>query len=201
MPFCKEISWPGCGLLMLWKVEEGENFPVNLTENSRKRLAGMKRSDHQKGFLAVRMLLERTGLADSDVLYKPGGRPFLSDGRHISISHSQAFAALYVGREPCGIDIEKIHPRIVKNQPYFIGNEVIPAEAGPEMLTVIWTVKEAIFKLSNSRPLSFLNDLHVYPFDLKAGSGIARSTFPGWEKEFSFHFEPIEDYILTICKE
>lgn len=201
MPFYKQISLPDCGSLMLWKVEEEESPAMNLTENSLKRLAGMKRSDHRMGFLAVRMLLELAGLSDSDVFYEPGGRPFLKDGRHISISHSRAFAALYVGREPRGIDIEKVHPRIVINQSYFIGNEVIPAEAGPEMLTVIWTVKEAIFKLSNSRPLSFLNDLHVSPFDLKAGSGIARSTFPGWEKEFSFQFELIEDYILTICKE
>lgn len=199
MPFYKEISLPA-GSLTLWKMEEGENFPVSLTEASRRRLAGMKRPDHRHGFLAVRMLLERAGLSDDDVLYETDGRPLLQDGRHISISHSHDFAALYTGTESYGIDIEKIKPRIIKNRPHFIRNEVILPGFEPEALTLIWTVKEAIFKLSNSRPLSFLTDLHVHSYDLNTGTGTAASTFPGWEKEFCFQFERIGDYMLTWCK-
>lgn len=160
----------------------------------------MKREDHRQGFLAVRMLLERAGFSDHDVFYDPGGRPFLQDGRYISISHSQAFAALYIGPEAYGIDIEKISTKLQKAKSHFIQKEVIPAGFEPLALTVIWTVKEAIYKLSDSRPLSFLTDLHVYPFDLTSGSGTACSTFPGWEREFYFQFEQVEDYILTICK-
>ncbi|WP_367915426.1 hypothetical protein [Leadbetterella sp. DM7] len=200
MPFYKEIPLPPHGVLMLWKVETGEGLPVSLTEASRKRLAGMKRQEHRNGFLAVRMLLERAGLSDDDVLYEADGRPLLKDGRQISISHSHAFAALYTGPEPYGIDIEKIHPRIIKNRPHFIRDEVILPGFEPETLTLIWTVKEAIFKLSNSRPLSFLTDLHVHSYDLSSGTGTAVSTFPGWEKGFCFQFEQIEDYMLTWCK-
>lgn len=199
MPFYREILLTGDGRLSLWKITE-EHFPVILTENSRKRLAGMKRDDHRRGFLAVRMLLERAGLSDHDLLYEPDGRPFLKDGRSVSISHSHGFAALYIGSEACGIDIEKISTKLLKAKPHFIQNEVVPPGLEPLALTVIWAVKEAIFKLSNSRPLSFLTDLHVYPFDLTSGSGTACSTFPGWEREFCFQFEQVEDYILTICK-
>lgn len=198
MPFYREIHPTDDGWLSLWKITE-EHFPVVLTENSQKRLAGMKREDHRRGFLAVRMLLERAGLSDHDLLYHPDGRPFLKDGRSISISHSHAFAALYIGSEAYGIDIEKISPRIEKSRPHFIQKEIIPAGLEPQILTIIWTVKEAIFKLSNSRPLSFLTDLYVYPFDLTSGSGTACSTFPGWEREFCFQFEQVEDYILTTC--
>lgn len=199
MPFYREIPLEGDGRLSLWNIT-GEPLDTELTAASCQRLAGMKREDHRRGFLAVRMLLERAGLSDHDLLYEPDGRPFLKDGRHISISHSHAFAALYTGREPYGIDLEKIQPRIAKNRSYFIGNEVIPPGFEPEALTLIWTVKEAVFKLGDSRPLSFLTDLHVHPFDLAAGTGTACSTFPGWEKEFRFRFERIEDYILTWCR-
>lgn len=201
MPFYREIALDDDGRLSLWKIAEDENFPVELTENSRKRLSGMKLARHRRGFLAVRMLLERTGLTDHDLFYAPDGRPFLEDGRHISISHSQAFAALYIGREPYGIDIEQIHPRIAGNRSYFIGKEVIPPQADPESLTLIWTVKEAIYKLSGSRPLSFLTDLHVSSFDLSSGPGTASSSFPGWEREFRFQSERVEEYILTWCRE
>lgn len=199
MPFFGETDLPGGGRLSLWKITE-EHFPVALTENSQKRLVSMKREDHRRSFLAVRMLLERAGLSDHDVFYDPDGRPFLKDGRHISISHSQAFAALYIGSEACGIDIEKISTKLQKAKSHFIQKEVVPPGLEPLALTVIWTVKEAIFKISDSRPLSFLTDLHVYPFDPASRSGTARSVFPGWEKEFCFQFEQVEDYILTICK-
>lgn len=196
MPFYREILLTGDGRLSLWKITE-EHFPVGLTENSRKRLAGMKREDHRRGFLAVRMLLERAGLSDHGLLYEPDGRPYLKDDRYISISHSHEFAALYIGSDACGIDIEKISPKIQKAKPHFIQKEVVPAGFELQALTVIWTVKEAIFKLSHSRPLSFLTDLHVYPFELTSGSGTACSTFPGWEREFHFRFEMVEDYVLT----
>lgn len=199
MPFYREITLPGDGRLSLWKITE-EPFPVVLTDHSRKRLAGMKRKDHRAEFLAVRMLLERAGFSDQDLFYTPDGRPFLEDGPHISISHSHAFSALYIGTEPCGIDIEKIGPKVQKAKPLFIQNEVIPPEFELPALTVIWTVKEAMYKLSESRPLSFLNDLHVYPFELTSGSGTARSTFSGWEEEFCFQFMDIEEHVLTWCK-
>lgn len=199
MPFYREIPLAGDGRLSLWEVTE-EHLPVELTEASRKRLAGMKRKDHSRSFLAIRMLLQRAGLSDHDVFYDSNGRPFLDDGRHISITHSHKFAALYTGTEACGIDIEKVSPKIQKAKPHFIQNEVIPAGSEPQALTIIWTVKEAIYKLSDSRPLSFLTDLHVHPFDPASGFGTASSVFPGWEKEFCFQFEQVEDYILTTCK-
>ncbi len=198
MPLHREITLEG-GQLRVWKVTE-TYFPVALNESSLKRLEGMKREDHRQGFLAIRMLLEKAGLSDRDVFYDAHGQPFLEDGRHISISHSHKFAALYTGIQAYGIDIEKISPKIQKAASYFIRNEVIPARSELQTLIVIWTVKEAIYKLSHSRPLSFLTDLHVHPFDLSAGSGTATSVFPGWEKEFLFQFERVEDYILTTCK-
>lgn len=199
MPFYRETTLGEEGRLSLWKVTE-EHFPVELTENSRRRLAGMKREDQRRGFLAVRMLLERSGLSDDHLLYEPAGRPHLKDGRFVSISHSNEFAALYIGARPYGIDIEKISTKLQKAKSHFIQKEVIPAESELQALTVIWTVKEAIYKLSNSRPLNFLTDLHVHPFDLKSGTGRASSAFPGWENEFVFGSERIEDYIMTHCR-
>ena len=197
MPFYREIPLEGQGHLSLWKIS-GEPPTVELTAASLKRLAGMKREDHRQGFRAVRKLLERAGLSDHDLFYEPNGRPFLKDGRHISISHSHAFAALYIGREPYGIDIEKIQPRIVRNRAHFIADEVIPIEFEPEALTIIWAVKEAIFKISDSRNMNFKTDLHVRPFTVgEVGEGSAYSTFPDWEVEFKFWYERIDAYVLV----
>ncbi len=198
MPLHREITLEG-GQLTVWKVTE-THFPVALSQASLKRLSGMKREDHRHGFLAIRMLLEKAGLSDRDVFYDANGRPFLEDGRHISISHSPPFAALYTGTQAYGIDIEQVSPKTQKAASYFIRNEVIPAGFELQTHTVIWTVKEAIYKLSHSRPLSFLTDLHVHPFDLAAGFGTATSVFPGWEQEFLFQFMEVEDHILTTCR-
>ena len=199
MPFFRQIDLLGEGRLSVWKVTE-EHFPVVLTENSQKRLAGMKRKDHRQGFLAVRMLLERAGLTDHDLRYDPSGKPFLEDGRSVSIAHSHAFAALYIGKQAWGVDVEKIHPAIVEKQTFIIGGEVLPEGCEAEALTLIWTVKEAIFKLSDTRPLNFVKDLHVYYYNVHESTGRARSVFPGWEKDFIFRFERMEDYLVTWCR-
>ena len=65
---------------------------VSLKDTSLFRLEGMKSEEHQRGFLAVRMLLQHLDYTDYDLTYDEAGKPHLSDGKHISISHSHEFS-------------------------------------------------------------------------------------------------------------
>lgn len=181
-----------------WKIEPTDVLNPKLTEASKKRLAGMRSEQHKKAFLAVRCILEIYGLSDLDLFYDKNGRPFLKNGKYISITHSGDYVAVFLGTVEWGIDIEKISPRVLKAKSHFIQDELIPTETELEILTIIWAVKEAIFKISDSRNLNFKTDLHVKPFALEdVGKGRAFSTYPGWEKEFIFRYERIDEYVLV----
>ena len=81
---------------------------VSLRDTSLFRLEGMKSEEHQKGFLAVRMLLQHLGYTDYDLTYDEAGKPHLSDGKHISISHSHEFSCICISNKLMGIDLENL---------------------------------------------------------------------------------------------
>ncbi len=198
MPFEGSRLYGSEAKIAYWKIEPDDILNPKLTEASQKRLQGMKSAQQRNTFLAVRCILENYGLSDFDLIYDKNGKPFLKNGKHISISHSGDHAIVFLGTVEWGIDIEKINPKVLKAQSHFIQNEVIPIGFEPEALTIIWAVKEAIFKISDSRNLNFKTDLHVRPFTVgEVGEGTAFSTFPGWEVEFKFWYERIEAYVLV----
>ena len=93
---------------------------VSLRDTSLFRLEGMKSEEHQKGFLAVRMLLQHLGYTDYDLTYDEAGKPHLSDGKHISISHSHEFSCICISDELMGIDLEKLKEKTLKIAPRFM---------------------------------------------------------------------------------
>ncbi len=97
MPFYKKIHVDSKTVVLVWKISESYNElfrSVSLKDNSLARMEGMKSESHQKGFLAVRMLLQQAGYTDFDLYYDEFGKPHLKDGKHISISHSFDFSVI-----------------------------------------------------------------------------------------------------------
>ncbi len=67
------------------------------------RLEAMKSESHQKGFLAVRMLLQHLDYTDFDLTYDEAGKPHLKPQGcvkdvEISISHSHDFSAIVISQ-------------------------------------------------------------------------------------------------------
>jgi len=142
MPIYKTISSEGQTTIYIWKIEESfEELSEGLvlTDNSMRRLSGMKSELHQKGFLSVRRLLKHAGYEDSNLYYNDFGRPFLNDDKHISITHSFEFAAVLISEQEAGVDIEKNREKIVNIQHRFVNTEVdsLSDEDLVKQLTVI----------------------------------------------------------------
>ncbi|MBP6039117.1 MAG: hypothetical protein KA523_02835, partial [Flavobacterium sp.] len=80
MPLYKIIKINETTTAYFWHITEDVTSlfrAVSLNESSRKRLDGMKSEAHQKGFLAVRMLLQYIGYSDEDLTYDAAGKPHL----------------------------------------------------------------------------------------------------------------------------
>ena len=80
MPFYKSIEINATTTAYFWQITEDVTSlfrAVSLKDTSLFRLEGMKSEEHQKGFLAVRMLLQHLGYTDYDLTYDEGGKPHL----------------------------------------------------------------------------------------------------------------------------
>jgi phosphopantetheinyl transferase len=208
MPLYKTIHINSRTQILVWKVTEsyGELLEqVVLNDSNRLRLDGMKSEMHQRAFLSVRKLLQETGHTDLDLYYDEFGKPHLHGEKHISITHSHEFSAIIISDETVGIDIELQRNKIIRIADKFCDSEFqfldLESEEYIGKLTVIWGVKEAIFKIRNEKGISFKNHISVCDFKLESKQTIAELHFDNLVKDFKIHFEEIEGFTLVYAFE
>lgn len=198
MPLFRTIDIGPTSKVFLWKITEDFNElfrNVALKDTSLARLEKMKSEGHQKGFLAVRMLLQYAGYDDFDLYYDEFGKPHLKDGTHISISHSFGFAAIVLSDANIGIDLEQIKEKIVRLAPRFMDVshlENLSESDTMKKATVVWGVKEAIFKLKNEVGISFQEHIFEDTFQLSEKKCRAELHFNDVVRHYDIIFEEID---------
>ncbi|MDX1277595.1 4'-phosphopantetheinyl transferase superfamily protein [Oceanihabitans sediminis] len=180
MPLYKTLRPNSQTTVKIWKITESyEDLlePVTLKPENMQRVLGMKSELHRRGFLSVRHLLREFGYTDQDLVYDSNGKPHLKDGKHISITHSFTFSAVVVSDAVVGIDIEKQREKIGVIAHKFLDyeNRYLEKEATDYInkLSVIWCIKESLYKLFATPGLSFLQHTLVIPFTMEEASTIA----------------------------
>ena len=204
MPFYQSIAINETTNAHFWEITEDVTSlfrAVSLKDTSLFRLESMKSEAHQCGFLAVRMLLQHLGYTDFDLTYDEFGKPHLSDGKHISISHSHEFSCICISDVVMGIDLERLKEKTLKIEPRFMDVfhlENLSVEEQIQKATVIWGVKESIFKIKNEKGISFPEHIFEAEFDLKEGKCEAELHFNNQIEKFNIQFFKIEEYIF-VC--
>ncbi|SDK19906.1 4'-phosphopantetheinyl transferase superfamily protein [Catalinimonas alkaloidigena] len=164
-------------------------------------------AERRRAWLAARraavVLAEHMGVTPAP-LYKDGfGKPrWPHDDWSVSLTHAGTYAAALMHyRQPSGIDLELIRPKLVPLAPkYLSAEEQQDACDDPTRLCVYWSAKEALYKLHGRRRLSFRTDLHItLPGDLHE-----RGDFRGayrhetqWE-DLEMSYRRIGNYFLTF---
>ncbi len=193
----------------IWKIEEDEEALVaplpageRLLCEARTRFKAVSR---RLEWLAVRRLLHEVGVT-SPIGYHPSGRPYLmNDSRHISISHTRGYAAVALHRNvPVGLDIEQRTDKVTRVQDKFLSHEektfLTSGKKNVEVMLIIWTAKEAMFKLIDREGIDFAEHLHLHPFT-PAAEGIfsAHETFTREHTTFDFLYHCFPDFVLSFC--
>lgn len=206
MPLLKTINCNPTTEILLWKITESLaelSAEVTLNPKNQQRFNGMKSELHQRAFLSVRKLLQLKGYTDFDLEYDQFGKPHLKDGKHISISHSHEYATIIISDEITGIDIELQRDKIIRIADKFVEPEweFLDKESQEYIrkLTVIWGVKESIFKIRNEAGISFKDHIHVHPFEIKDQLGIAELHFQNSVIQFKYHFIEIDNFTLVYA--
>lgn len=141
MPFFSEHRLEKIGRLMLNPQD---------SSLSEKHISALEQSAAAE--LAICAAMKNSGrpFAPSDYAYKESGQPTIQNG-HISISHTEGYAACAIAREPVGIDVERGHTfskaaakRILSPQEELMSDST----NADELLSRIWTVKESFLKMT-----------------------------------------------------
>jgi 4'-phosphopantetheinyl transferase len=180
MPLFKSLTVNSQTAVKIWHIKESYEAllaPLELKPDSTERVLNMKSELHQRGFLSVRHLLREFGYTDQDLFYDRMGKPHLRDGKYISITHSFEFSGVIVSDKPVGIDIEKQRPKIARIAEKFIGYESNYLNTKSvnyiSELTIIWAIKESLYKLFATPGMLFKVHFLVIPFRVEHGHTVA----------------------------
>jgi phosphopantetheinyl transferase len=192
--------------VLIWKIEESIDElqkGITLSKNSKTRLDSMKSELHQKGFLSIRHLLKEINLTDADINYDEFGKPHLTNGRHISITHSFIFTAIIFSDEiPVGIDIEKQREKILKIAHKFTQIEEYKTIANVDALicklTIVWGAKESLYKIYGKKKLLFLHHIYVNDFNFEDKKTIGEIRFDGKTTSYNIEFIEFEGFTCVF---
>jgi phosphopantetheinyl transferase len=204
MSLLKTIALNDYTQLFVWKITEtfDELFQsVALKDVSLARVESMKSESHQRGFLAVRRLLMEAGYTDFDLYYDEFGKPHLGNGKHISISHSHDFSVIVLSDVNVGADLEILKEKTLKLAPRYMDvSHLENLSKSDELIkaTVVWGIKESVFKIKNEIGISFKDNIFEDDFNLEEKKCLASLQFNDKTERFDIVFEFIENYVF-VC--
>ncbi|WP_417290602.1 4'-phosphopantetheinyl transferase family protein [Corallibacter sp.] len=206
MPLYKTLNPNSQTTVKIWKITESFDElkkDIYLRPECEARVSRMKSELHKRGFLSVRHLLAEFGYTDADLFYDDNGKPHLKDGKHISITHSFTFSGVVVSDTNVGIDIEKQREKIGVIAHKFMAYEFEYLDKKDthyiNKLTVIWCIKESLYKLFATPGLSFLQHTLVIPFMMKDEETIAWIDYNNKKHRYQTTFFEFEGFTCAFA--
>ncbi|MDO1501833.1 4'-phosphopantetheinyl transferase superfamily protein [Winogradskyella maritima] len=208
MPLYKSISHNSQTTVKIWQITESFKdlmVPLDLKPESLSRVESMKSTLHQRGFLSVRHLLREFGYTDQDLFYDDHGKPHLKDGKHISITHSFEFSGVIISHSEVGIDIEKQREKIAIIAKKFVDYEFqylsLKASDYVRKLTVIWGIKESLYKLFATPGMLFREHFLVIPFTLEDSETVCWIDYNNQKHRYNANYLEFEGFTCAYVVE
>lgn len=119
------------------------------------------------------------------------GAPTLSNGKAISISHSNDFIAILISEKSASVDLEIISEKALKTAPKFLNEKELEFTKNDEKATLMWSAKECLYKIYKKGGLTFSKDLSIQSLN---ESKIECLIF---DEEFTLTYEKFKNYWLV----
>jgi len=164
----------------------------------------LKTENRKKEFLGLRLALKHCLKGDEkEIGYTQEGKPVLADKSfNISFSHCRGWIAVVTHQtKEVGIDIENPNEKLKSLYHRFLCKEELQEYLKDEnfdYLRIIWSAKEALYKIIGDEAVNFKNQLQILPFRLGTEgdvTGIHNSS----GREFAIHYQLTDSYTLAWC--
>jgi len=193
MGILKKIEENNC-LIAIWDLQESlEELIQQSTDILTPDFNNEKR---KKEYLVSRLLLKDIA-PKTKITYNEYGAPKLENGKHISISHSKNLVAIIFSKQKVGLDIEKISEKPLRLASKFISEDE-HQNLTEEKATLIWCVKEAIFKWHQKGNVDFKKDIKIKEFKIMEKGEIS-CNFKG-EKIVVKYRKIDSQYLAYVCR-
>ena len=205
MPFFYQQNINETAHLAIWSIQE----PASFFETDVQLAVPIANEERRTQHLAVRLLFKlMMPEADlSKLVMADNGKPYLLGlPFHFSFSHCKGYAACAVDNQPVGIDIEIIHPRIIKVAHKFLNEQEKAMIANLEekdqlnQMAFLWAAKEAMYKKYEQLGIDFAKDFNILQLtkgDKGNVPGVILHKGNNISVNLAYHFG--SDYICVTC--
>ncbi len=159
-------------LLTLWEATETTNellVLAELTAIEKNIFSRIHLEKRQREWLCMKILLRRFA-ADRMLSNLSNGKPVITGGRHISVSHCGNIVGVIFSDHNLGMDIQTPNEKLFHIASKFCNVSELKAASNNdhalEILTMIWSAKEAVFKFFGER-VHFAREMSMQPFQVK----------------------------------
>lgn len=184
----------------VWNITETTEELIESFENKgfdASTLLVTKNQQRLKQWLVTRLLVYHF-YDDVSINYNENGKPHLSNGYHISISHSNHFVAVVINEKTdCGIDIEKISNKVERIKHKFLNLKDLENVTSLSDLTIFWGAKEALYKFYGNKEVIFIENLFIENFSNSSNYFSGKIIMPNFKIELNMCWEKIDEYILV----
>ncbi len=210
MPLYSKQICKGNLILALWQITESKEELLAKLQEGYQEETFQKRSEQANAmhYLASRCLIKEIFPRELVFLNKNEyNQPALLVNQvpfHISITHATDMAGIYLSKENLpGLDLEKIDQRIARVKHKFMNTielEFAGSENQISLQTLIWSAKEALYKVYGKKELDFKEHLHIHPFNISQDNfGVFTGTIlkDHFIQKHHIHYQIIDNIVLT----
>ncbi len=201
----REITFPGGGKLLVWKSEErAEDLLATLhLPDNLNGFHEIKTSRRRMEYLGVRVSLRHLFGEEVCLWHDNEGCPHvLNRAEHVSVSHSGAYVAVLSDvSSRVGVDIECFGGRVARVAGRFLHRDewrFVRGETALATQQVLWSSKEALYKILGKRVFDFKESLRSLPFR-PAEEGSLRVEDCGSGLLYHVDYVRNERYTLAYC--
>ncbi len=187
--------------LGIWAISESSDDFWALSpyvESSRSEFNALYKSEQRKcEVLAVRLLIKEIIGDNVQLLHQDNGKPYLSSGMNISISHTRGFAVIIVSRsKQVSVDIEYFSNRIERIRSKFMRDD--ENASSQVKLLMHWCAKETMYKLFPEDNLTF-NKMQLLSVDGNDSTGIITAKNIFRNRNVSVYYRTFRNCLLTYA--
>ena len=164
MPLIEEII-EGGNRIGIWRIDGSEHQMLADKPDELKKLFVKHPRTHIQR-IASRLLLHEMIGSYPRLEKDSHGKPFLPDLEwDISISHTEGYAVIMLGKGKLGVDVQHYKPNVMKVRDRFLDGSEQEMALDIETTTLFWAAKEAIYKYNAKPGLDFRDPITIHSIE------------------------------------